>query len=557
MSTKTNFKRVALVAVAALGLGVLTSVAPASAADRAVTFAAAGTGTSIGVCGVTSTGAVMALGGKLQGTIGAAADTLTTDSVQTSGVITVSAGTTNTTVNSLNKASITAATSAGVVTFAPTAIGTGTIKLYASTTLVATYNVSVVAACDSAASAAYSTIQVSDVSTGFYQVDTTTATGLAASSTAFGSVNILLATNVDQKTTFANGSAGNINVYARDSYGNSMTTGVWTVSAPGALVEGYPTTYSKAVTGSNAYQTFAISQPTANAGVTTAATISYNGVVIATKNIVIQGEAAKLTATLATSGESGLSAGDAKVTSSVGDSQNLVSYRLTDSAGNQLTDSSSVNTVSLYSSDNPGLVNTALNARYNAETATPTKSGLFTYNCINAAKSGSAKLVFSVTNKSGVTIKSDPVEVTCSGSTYTYTASLDKATYKGGDIATLTIKALDGNGKAVHDYTELGNGAKSSVALPGMTAVTAPVSTDLSIGGIWEYTYTVNNDASGGYAGAVSIGGAAVQTTPATVQYTVTAGNGVSNADVLKAIVSLIASINKQIAALQKALLKK
>jgi hypothetical protein len=32
---------------------------------------------------------------------------------------------------------------------------------------------------------------------------------------------------------------------------------------------------------------------------------------------------------------------------------------------------------------------------------------------------------------------------------------------------------------------------------------------------------------------------------------------GVSNADVLKAIVSLIASINKQIAALQKALLKK
>ena len=31
MSTKTTFKRVALVAVAALGFGVLTSVAPASA----------------------------------------------------------------------------------------------------------------------------------------------------------------------------------------------------------------------------------------------------------------------------------------------------------------------------------------------------------------------------------------------------------------------------------------------------------------------------------------------------------------------------------------------
>jgi len=42
-----------------------------------------------------------------------------------------------------------------------------------------------------------------------------------------------------------------------------------------------------------------------------------------------------------------------------------------------------------------------------------------------------------------------------------------------------------------------------------------------------------------------------------TVAYTVGAGTAVSNADVLKAIVSLIASINKQIAALQKALLRR
>ena len=35
MSTKTTFKRIALVAVAALGFGVLTSVAPASAAEVA------------------------------------------------------------------------------------------------------------------------------------------------------------------------------------------------------------------------------------------------------------------------------------------------------------------------------------------------------------------------------------------------------------------------------------------------------------------------------------------------------------------------------------------
>jgi hypothetical protein len=42
-----------------------------------------------------------------------------------------------------------------------------------------------------------------------------------------------------------------------------------------------------------------------------------------------------------------------------------------------------------------------------------------------------------------------------------------------------------------------------------------------------------------------------------TVPYKISGSGAVSNADVLKAIVSLIASINKQIAALQKALLKK
>jgi len=42
MSTKTTFKRVALVAVAAMGFGVLTSVAPASAVAIAPTGITAG-----------------------------------------------------------------------------------------------------------------------------------------------------------------------------------------------------------------------------------------------------------------------------------------------------------------------------------------------------------------------------------------------------------------------------------------------------------------------------------------------------------------------------------
>ena len=99
--------------------------------------------------------------------------------------------------------------------------------------------------------------------------------------------------------------------------------------------------------------------------------------------------------------------------------------------------------------------------------------------------------------------------------------------------------------------------------MPGMTAVTAPATTDTETTartGTWVYTYTVNVGAEGSYNGAVKIavGSTSAQYNKAlTVPYKITTGSAVSNADVLKAIVSLIASINKQIAALQKALLKK
>jgi len=54
MSTKTTFKRIALVAVAALGFGVLTSVAPASAAERTPTSITLGTGSPARAGQVTS-----------------------------------------------------------------------------------------------------------------------------------------------------------------------------------------------------------------------------------------------------------------------------------------------------------------------------------------------------------------------------------------------------------------------------------------------------------------------------------------------------------------------
>ncbi|CAN2166865.1 hypothetical protein MCEBALA9_01361 [Candidatus Nanopelagicaceae bacterium] len=89
MSTKTTFKRIALVAVAALGFGVLTSVAPASAAASAATGFTIGTSSPARVGVVSTTPITVAHAAGTAGT----ADTITisakiTSAPDTSKVIT-------------------------------------------------------------------------------------------------------------------------------------------------------------------------------------------------------------------------------------------------------------------------------------------------------------------------------------------------------------------------------------------------------------------------------------------------------------------------------------
>jgi len=89
VSTKTTFKRVALVAVAALGFGVLTSVAPASAAANAATGFTIGTSSPARVGVVATTPITVAHAAGTAGT----ADTITisakiTSAPDTSKVIT-------------------------------------------------------------------------------------------------------------------------------------------------------------------------------------------------------------------------------------------------------------------------------------------------------------------------------------------------------------------------------------------------------------------------------------------------------------------------------------
>jgi hypothetical protein len=565
MSTKTLRKRIALVAVATLGAGVL-SVAPANAAW----FAGNGTNpatASAGICSQTATSVTVAAGGQLvfdDADYAAGGGTGTPAITAASGPLLVVGGNGSYVVDTSD------------VLIKVTGVGTGTVQLLnASLSPLKIINVTAVASCGSGIALSKSYVQVSDVANNFYR--SSQVGDWAATATTFDNTDTATYANTsaDRRTKFANGETAYVNVSLQDLYAAELTSGFVTVTADKpVLVNGAPLSAVKQIEALTPVESrsvsFSINQAVANAPVTTKITISYNGTVVGTKDITFTGDAASITASYDYSGLSGQAA-DAAIDPTTG----RISYSIKDSAGNTLdevagdagnytytTSADNAFAVSMSSSSNAALVSTLSNVRTalgaaKTTTTARTASGRFIHNCINSAVSGSSDVTLELTNNAGKDIVSNAVTATCSGTTASYTASFDKATYKTGDIATLTIKGLDARGKAVADNTTLGNGDKSSVAVPGMTAVTAPVSTDASSEGAWVYTYTVNTTA-GSYAGAVTIAGALVQVTPATVQYTITDGaGGVSNADVLKAIVSLIASINKQIAALQKALLKK
>jgi hypothetical protein len=298
--------------------------------------------------------------------------------------------------------------------------------------------------------------------------------------------------------------------------------------------------------------------------------VSVNGVLLSTKVIKFAGDLATITIAPSRIGE-------------MGSATNLgrLSYSAKDAAGNLLTAAlvtsdvdvlgTKVSNITLTTGAGGvtlgGLAEWTVDATYGpfgqsygaGSNPSVAGAGLASFTCFDY---GTKDITVYAYNAAGVKVTSNAATLSCEDAAIdSYTASLDKASYKQGDVATLTITGKGSGGLAPAYGTTPGSGY--SVAMPGMTVVTAPTTADAETSartGTWVYTYTVNVGAEGAYNGAVKI---AVSSTSAqynkalTVPYTIATSGAVSNADVLKAIVSLIASINKQIAALQKALLKK
>jgi len=339
-----------------------------------------------------------------------------------------------------------------------------------------------------------------------------------------------------------------VSIIAKNAYDVVVPAGIFAASTTTGCVVDIATsspastalsgiTDSVVADGTNIY--VSVEQKTTGTAITCPVTVTYNNATIYSKSILFTGDLAKITV----SGVDVQAIGGATLTG-------IYDVLAQDAAGNLLAvtvagDASKYTTIvtavsgGTTTTTGTGALATAANA---------------TWTC--GSKSGKATVRLVATNNAGDDVYSNDFDALCGGAAYTYTASLDKASYVPGDIATLTVTAKDASGFAPFkgETVNADSSAAPSIAGSQMTAVNTPVAADVfDATGAKKYTFTVGSTA-GKYNMSVNLGytgNAAVA-----VAYSVASDGAVSNADVLKAIVSLIASINKQIAALQKALLK-
>jgi len=598
MSIKTLRKRIALVAVSALGVGIL-SVAPVSASGGATV--------NDGIAGIVGTSSICVASNDAGTVTAASAYDATNEalvSASTGMNITVPVGGTlilqldsadlavisgplaainlnydgadsvvAQTLNALGKVVLTdpatgAETNDDQVLLSALSVGSASIVVDAAgdnnnpTPIRAnTINVTIVASCVTAT--------VSDADT---TSQSTSLTCIAAGSVVRGA----------DVTTFAAGNPACITAVTKNAYGVAVPSDTFTVTATnGALVNidgsaiALTTTDTKGSTsfdsvGATGDDVFVRVDAPSGAAMSTVVTISYAGQVVATKTLTWRGEATKINVLASSIGKTS--------------GQGQIHYTLTDAAGNltagnvtglvtsfgaqvtSTTDTTFTGTATQPTQATAGKTATFASAApvaaaINGVAANPVTSasyGILLFNC--GSTSGSATITIRHYQPVTGAYISTPVTVKCAGGVDTYTVSADKASYKVGEIATFTITAKDSSGNPVHDYLSTNNaalatGTAADISFGGGT-ITKATSTSDPIGVFASQAsgtavYKAQLTTAGSFNAVVNLGGSTTKTQ--TVSYTIADG-AVSNAEVLAAIVKLIASINKQIKALQKSL---
>jgi len=599
MSTKTLRKRIALVAVSALGAGLLSvvpvtsanaadNVAPGTAtpnlaagvlnigttavATKAVASLTNGASVSVGlvavsdlsgtrVAGTTQTAVLLSSGTLAVGTGAPAGGSI--------AAITVEGGTISETTAGKTNATSTAAAAADGVGLALLArpssgVSTMTIRLYGATT--STW-------ADAATAATYPTL-------GTLQGQITVTIASASESGVMSPSKSKLyysdstGSPDDGKTSDADaatlnlGGVGCVNVQLNDGYGQDITsgTGLLTATATNNAIIAFAA--ANCVAGTIAGSAFYTSDPSdvvlsvaapSSAPLSTTVTFAYNGVTVGSKSFVIRGKVAKVSISGDTIGKA---AGGANAAAG--------SVKFEDAAGNTIYPTSSStpyplnsNTFLLSTTAANKLIASAAIDGTVVPNATTGVTGAYQFTC-NAGSYGKEKFSMMYINTDGSIVTSNTVDNSCAGAPVTYSAAWDQKSYTPGALMKLNITLKDAKGNLANEYDGTGTSSQdptfTGAPNAGVNVGTAADGTDTGVGGVLTYKF-IAGTTEGTFTAVISVPGlnnVLTPQAPVTTTYTIAAASaGVTNADVLKAIVSLIASINKQIAALQKALLKK
>jgi trimeric autotransporter adhesin len=608
MSTKTLRKRIALVAVSALTAGLVSVVAVPSANAAAPTiehFYLGTTASTTGAAGITAVGTAQDNTDLTStGLIVAAASDLST-AATTTGVILPTAQLSFSWQSAAKTAIV---VTGGVVTTARNVPTGGLIAaaIPISSSLTSAYNatlgvltvgnaqaiVATTAAVGSVMTVAvYSGANVSATSpsagtlVGLYTFTVAAAGTAGTPDVAQSAVYIqapiaktaaIAGTNAyDSTNSVPNGQAGVAYVLLKDAYKSPVsTTGTVTATATnGATVKISDTTSTATpFTATSSFDSMAnsdgviyyvVNQPVANTAGESTVTFTYAGTVIGTKTFKWSGDIATLTVDTANSATSFINgyALATPIVTNPGAIGNVV-YVAKDAAGNAVTLTAQPTVDSAAGAMVGATVYSANTAVNGGEYQTASVGYGYTTMSWGAATTlyGAGSYRLKLTNAAGVSIYSAVQQVkVSSGGPNSFAVSWNKAIYNPGDIATLTITAKDIYGNAVGAGSALaGLTAGLIVSTGGFTSVgTACVNASYTdSNGAKTCTFAVGNT-EGAYSYSIDLDTVTAQSPLVGSLKIVSSSTGVSNADVLKAIVSLIASINKQIAALQKALLKR
>jgi len=612
MSKTTLRKRIALTVVTALTTGVLSVVATAPVANAhntTVSSSATNTNAVVGTINqsmfvatkTSSTGLATTVNGNTDttgvgGSMGLLVKDATSGTAQTATMLTSGAlslyspistavayvatgGTFNVSSPAVIGSTATfgqdrrtilfAATSStvGFAWTAPSAAGTYTISMYyhltAAPTLATPVNalgaqltVTVTAASAGGAySAAYS----------FCAISNSGPTGSQAS-------------NTDGTAATINGGSMWINFALNDGYSNDLSAGNIVATATNGAVLAFGDEGANPAAGTSstmvAYDTgdgdsIRINQGTADAPLSTTVTITYNGTTVCTKTVGFAGAPAKIAVTVLETQALSTSAGKTDFLEDGYARPGLFTVLATDAAGNQVSIGAGLTAaIGTFSANAASLAGQTIvsalsvtSAATQTSTTLPGRVSTGTYTCgATAGEVKTAKLDLTIT-ATGKVITSDAFTIRCADKPYSYTASFDKATYTQGELATLTVKFLDSKGNAANSIDSTGGWTSVTPMLTNVSSTGAAAG--LGTTGTKTYTYTVGTATgmtAGTYTSIIDFGtltgaGTAVKATP-TYKLS-TGGDTTTNADVLKSIVALIASINKQIQALQKLILKR